>query len=73
MGKTAVDISRLTVNEQLELLDELWETLGREPGPFALSEAQTQDLDRRLDELEREGPVGMSWEEAVERIRSDAQ
>lgn len=70
MGKAAIDIERLTRDEQFELLDRLWEALGRDPGALPLSEAQRQDLDHRLDDLELEGPSGLSWDEAVDRIRS---
>ena len=73
MGKPAIDITRLTRDEQLDLLDNLWAELGRDPSALPLGEAQRQDLDQRLDELDREGPVGMSWEEAVEQIRSRAR
>jgi putative addiction module component (TIGR02574 family) len=70
MGKAAIDITRLTRDEQLALLDDLWSELGRDPSALPLTEAQREDLDRRLDELEAEGPVGVSWEEAVRQIRS---
>lgn len=70
MGKAAIDVTRLSRDEQLDLLDQLWEALGRDPEAFPLSDAQREDLDRRLDQLESEGPVGMSWDEAVDQIRS---
>jgi putative addiction module component (TIGR02574 family) len=70
MGKAAIQIDRLSRDEQLELLDQLWETLGRDPEALPLTPAQKQDLDRRLDELESDGPVGVSWDEAVDQIRS---
>ena len=70
MGKPAIDLHRLTRGQQLDLLDQLWSILGREPAENPLSDAQRQDLDQRLDNLEREGPVGFSWEEALVQIRS---
>lgn len=70
MGAPALDISRLNRDEKLDLLDQLWESLGRDPEALPLSDAQRQELDRRLDELESEGPVGSSWDEAVGRIRA---
>jgi putative addiction module component (TIGR02574 family) len=68
--KPAIDIHRLSRGEQLELLDQLWETLGREATEFPLTDDQRQDLDQRLDELEREGPSGVSWDDALVQIRS---
>jgi putative addiction module component (TIGR02574 family) len=70
MAKAALDISRLNRDEQLDLLDRLWETLGRDPQSFPLTQGQQEELDRRLDELEAEGPTGLSWEEVVGQIRS---
>jgi putative addiction module component (TIGR02574 family) len=70
MSKVAVDITRLTRDEQLDLLDQLWETLGRDPEAFPLSEEQKEELDRRIADLEQEGPVGLSWDEAVAEIRA---
>jgi putative addiction module component (TIGR02574 family) len=66
----AIDVERLTRDEQLELLEKLWDSLGRDPAALPLTEEQTRDLDERLDELERDGAKGMTWDEAVEQIRS---
>jgi len=64
-----VDIASLTFEERLQLLDELWESLSRTPDAIPLTEPQRKELDRRLDELEREGPVGIPWDEVLARIR----
>lgn len=69
MGKPAIDVAKLSREEQLELLDELWRVLGHDPDPFPLTDAQRQDLDERLDRLDAEGPDGFTWEEVVERLR----
>jgi putative addiction module component (TIGR02574 family) len=70
MGKAALDITRLSRDEQLDLLDQLWESLGRDPEALPLSDAQRAELDRRLDELEAEGPVGLTWEEVIPQARA---
>lgn len=70
MAKAALDISRLSREEQLDLLDRLWENLGRDPEAFPLTESQQEELGRRLDELEAEGPTGFSWEEVVAQVRA---
>ncbi|MEA2602743.1 MAG: hypothetical protein QOF89_3735 [Acidobacteriota bacterium] len=73
MAKAALDISRLSREEQLDLLDRLWENLGRDPEAFPLTESQREELDRRLDELEAEGATGLSWEEVVAQIRAHSR
>ena len=70
MGNPALDRTRLSRDEQLELLDELWETLGRDPKALPLSAGQKAELDRRLAELEAEGPVGLTWDEVVAQARA---
>jgi putative addiction module component (TIGR02574 family) len=73
MGKPAVDITLLTREEQLDLLDQLWESLGRDPEALPLTDSQKEDLDRRLDELEREGPTGLTWAEVVAQVRDGSR
>jgi putative addiction module component (TIGR02574 family) len=70
MARSAVDVSVLSDEERLDLLDRLWESLGRDPRALPLSYTQRTELDRRLDELEAEGPVGIPWEEVVAQIRA---
>jgi len=70
MPKPAIDIHQLSRGEQLDLLDQLWETLGREATEFPLTDGQRRDLEQRLDELEREGPTGISWDDALSQIRA---
>lgn len=70
MGKAALDITRVSLDEQLDLLDELWQSLGRDPEALPLSDAQRSELDRRLDELEAEGAVGLTWDEVVAQARA---
>ncbi len=67
-----IDIASLSLEERLQLLDELWESLSRTPEAIPLTEAQRREIDRRLDELDREGPVGIPWEEVLRRSQCSA-
>jgi putative addiction module component (TIGR02574 family) len=60
MAKPAFDLTKLTPEEKLELLDELWTSLS--PEEFPLTAEQRGELYHRLDRLDEEGPVGVSWE-----------
>lgn len=62
---SAIDIAKLSAEERLALLDQLWGSLSAEMVP--MSDAQKEELDRRLDELDREGPVGIPWNEVLDR------
>lgn len=71
MGKAAaLDITELSRDEKLELLDRLWESLGHDPEALPMTSSQREELDRRLDELEDEGPAGLSWDEVVAQARA---
>ena len=60
MGEPAIDIENLTLDERVDLIDRLWESVSdANPG---LTTEQREELDRRLDELERRGPRGGTLE-----------
>ena len=61
-----IDIAKLSPEERLELLEQLWDSLAPETIP--MTDAQKEELDRRLDELDREGPVGLPWNEVLGRV-----
>ena len=69
MTQPAVDIASLSTEERLELLERLWDSLAQAPEKVPLTDAQRRELDRRLDDLERDGPVGIPWDEVLERIK----
>lgn len=70
MSKRDVDIASLTPDERLSLLEELWDSRTAVPQALPLTDAQRTELDRRLDELDAEGPIGIPWDEVPSRIRS---
>lgn len=70
MSKRGLDIATLTPEERLSLLEELWDSLVATPEAIPLTEGQRAELDRRLDELDAEGPLGIPWDEVLSRIRS---
>lgn len=65
-----INIATLSPDERLELLEQLWDSLSAEAIP--MTDAQTEELDRRLDDLDREGPIGIPWNEVLDRIRNRA-
>ena len=66
----AADIVKLEPAERLDLLEQLLDSLAVTPGALPLTSAQREDLDRRLDDLDAEGPSGIPWDEVMQRIRS---
>lgn len=70
MRKGGLDIASLTPEERLSLLEELWDSLAATPEAIPITDAQRAELDRRLDELDAEGPVGIPWDEVLSRVLS---
>jgi putative addiction module component (TIGR02574 family) len=70
MAMPAIDVARLTTDERLDLIGRLWDSIGPAASLLPLTAAQREELDERLDDLEREGPTGTAWDEAVRRIGS---
>jgi putative addiction module component (TIGR02574 family) len=73
MSKPALNVNQLTPEERLELIEELWESLRVQEDRVPLTNAQRAELDRRLDDLETSGDLGIPWEEVIRQIRSRAK
>jgi len=58
----------LPVSERIQLVEDLWDTIAAEPESVRLSEAQTLELDRRLDRLEEAPGEGDEWSTLKARI-----
>ena len=70
MSKPEVNIGEMSAEERLRLIEELWDSLSDTPGAVPLTNAQRDELDRRLDDLERSGPEGIPWDQVLRQIRS---
>jgi putative addiction module component (TIGR02574 family) len=69
MAKLEIDISKLSPEERLDLIEELWDSLSTDPAGIPLTEAQADELDRRLAEMEQDDSLGIPWETVLARIR----
>ncbi|HEY7163003.1 MAG TPA: addiction module protein [Candidatus Binatia bacterium] len=73
MSKAGLKIGDLTPDERLRLIEELWDSLNDTPENVPLTDAQREELDRRIDNLESAGPEGIPWDEVLQQIRSRAR
>jgi putative addiction module component (TIGR02574 family) len=69
MANPALNIDDLSPDERLRLLEQLWDSLSQNPESIPLTDAQREELDQRLDDLERDGRNGIPWDEVLKRIR----
>ena len=71
MSNPAKDLHSMTSEEKLRLLEELWEELSQNPNSIPLTKAQQEELDRRIDELDRGDTEGIPWDDVLARLRGN--
>ena len=64
------DVLELPVEERLELVGDIWDSIAQVPGAIDLTEAQRAELDRRLEAYRRDPKAGSPWAEVKARILS---
>src|SRR3989442_2444258 len=62
------EILSLPVDERMELVEAIWDSISAVPEALPLTDWQKEELDSRLDELERDPDAGSTLEEGFARI-----
>jgi putative addiction module component (TIGR02574 family) len=62
MANPEIDINKLSPDERLDLIEQLWDSLATESARVRLTNAQATELDRRLDEMDQDETLGIPWE-----------
>lgn len=62
-------IDRMSPEERLRLIEEIWDSLCEPPTDLPLTEEQRADLQRRLDAYRENPKAGSPWEEVLARLR----
>ena len=63
------EILGLPVEDRVRLVEAIWDSISAVPEALPLTEWQKQELDRRLDDLEKNPDAGSTLEEVFARIR----
>jgi putative addiction module component (TIGR02574 family) len=63
------ELLELSPQERLDLIDELWDSLGPDDLP-PLTPEQEAEIDRRLDAHEKDPSRAVPWEDVRARLRS---
>ena len=61
------DLDRLTVEERIQLVQEIWDSITPEVEQLPITEAQRNELDRRLLALDAKPTNVILWEEVEAR------
>ena len=64
------EISQLSVAERIQLVQDIWDSIWSVPEDVQLTEAQSQELDRRLQSYRREPESSVPWHEVKQRLRN---
>jgi putative addiction module component (TIGR02574 family) len=62
-SELAEDAKKLSIPDRILLVEEIWDTIAEENEAFELTEAQRQELDRRLASARANPGQGRTWDE----------
>jgi putative addiction module component (TIGR02574 family) len=62
------DVLALPIEDRLRLVEEIWDSIAAFPEAVALTDAQRQELDARLDAHRRNPTAGSPWAEVKDRL-----
>ena len=62
-------LDKLTADDRLALVEELWDSLAATPEAVPITDAQKADLQRRLDAYQDDPKAGSPWEEVKARLQ----
>ena len=68
MKFSLAEILELTVDERLELVEAIWDSIAEVPEAVPLTDEQRRILDERLEDLKRNPESGSPWAEVKARI-----
>jgi putative addiction module component (TIGR02574 family) len=66
---TLNEITTLSVEERINLVQDIWDSIAAEQGCAELTEAQRQELDRRIASDESDPENVMTWQDIKDSIK----
>ena len=64
------EYQKLSISERIQLVEDIWDSIVADPNSITITEAQKQELDRRLENYNNNPQSGSTWDEVKKRIRS---
>lgn len=62
MNTRVAEIFELSVAERIQIVEDIWDSIGSAPEKLPLSEAEKLELDKRLESYKLNPSEGISWE-----------
>lgn len=74
MTKPAFDYRSLSVDERLQLVGDIWDSIAddanADPAALPLTDAQKAELDRRVAEYDADPSIGIPMDQVLDGIRA---
>jgi putative addiction module component (TIGR02574 family) len=72
MSTQLSEILQLTIAERIQLAEDIWDSIAAFPDAIPLTDAQKEELDRRLQAYAENPNEGISWNELKDKLRKSA-
>jgi putative addiction module component (TIGR02574 family) len=72
MSTQLSEILQLTIAERIQLAEDIWDSIAAFPEAIPLTDAQKEELDRRLQAYAKNPNEGISWDELRDKLRKSA-
>ena len=69
-GISIADVLKLPIADRLRRVEDFWDSIVAVPEAVPLTDAQRQELDRRLDGYHRDPRAGSPWPQVRKRIKA---
>jgi putative addiction module component (TIGR02574 family) len=66
------EIKSLSLEDRIHLVQAIWDSIAAEQVHLDLTDAQKQELDRRIDAYDTDAQNVLTWEEVKAAIREEA-
>ena len=63
-----ISLRELSVDERLELIEQIWQTIAADPEEIELTDDQREELYRRVEAHQQNPDEGYTWEEVRRSI-----
>ncbi|MGI9035803.1 MAG: addiction module protein [Pyrinomonadaceae bacterium] len=62
MNIQVTEILQLSVAERVQIVEDIWDSIGNSPEELPLSEIEKMELDKRLENYRQNPDEGIEWE-----------
>lgn len=62
MNTQVAEILQLSVAERVQIVEDIWDSIGNTPEELPVSEAEKAELDKRLENYRQNPNEGIEWE-----------